>query len=163
MTMQKEIWAVLPQRYPLLLVDKILHMEPHKSVTAIKNVSANENCYRGMIAGASLEAYSYPWSLVIESFAQSAGILLNNLWEGRMATSDHIIMFGVFHDIRFYRLILPGDVMVHKVELLNGFNDSAIIGGTVTVDDELALEVERIIAVIRPKEYFEPKEGGPPW
>lgn len=147
--MQYEIWTVLPQRYPLLLLDKVLSVDSGRSVKAIKNVSVNEYCYEGIGSDACLDDFAYPWSLVIESFAQAAGILLYDLWGERMTSRNYVIMFGAFNNIDFGKSAVPGDVLEHNIQLVKGLDDCVILSGTTTAGNEMVVDVDRIIAVIR--------------
>jgi 3-hydroxyacyl-[acyl-carrier-protein] dehydratase len=144
-----EIKSILPHRYPMLLVDLVLSMEPGKQLIAIKNVTGNEPCFAGLADGLTPDAYAYPNSLVIESFCQSAGILYA-AQQDRINISDHLMLFGSISKFQFHADIFPGQTMEHLVRLEKGLTDSAVFSGEVRVDGKLVAEVERVVVAIRP-------------
>jgi len=152
MLKQHELRKLLPQRYPLLLVDAIVELEPTKSVTAIKCITCNEPCYQGVEDSERLEAYAYPESLIIESFSQSVAPLLQGVWEAKGNSSEHVVMFGSMSKITFLESVFPGDTLRHHAEL--GYHDAntAMISGTVSVGNKTVVTVDRIVAVVRPKD-----------
>ena len=122
MLKQHELRKLLPQRYPLLLVDAIVELEPTKSVTAIKCITCNEPCYQGVEDSERVEAYAYPESLIIESFSQSVAPLLQGVWEAKGNSSEHVVMFGSMSKITFLESVFPGDTLRHHAEL--GYHDA---------------------------------------
>jgi 3-hydroxyacyl-[acyl-carrier-protein] dehydratase len=143
------IKSILPHRYPMLLVDLVLLLEPGKQLSAIKNVTGNEPCYAGLQDGLAPEAYAYPHSLVIESFCQAAGILYSAQDSG-LDTSDKVMLFGSIAKFRFHVDIFPGQTMEHLVRLDKALTDSAVFSGEVRVDGILVAEVDRVVVAIRP-------------
>ena len=106
-----EIMAMLPHRYPFLLVDRVVEFEPNKRVLAIKNVTVNEPFFNGHFPGHPV----MPGVLVIEAMAQASGILtqLSNAIE----RSDNQLYYLVRVDkARFARTVVPGDQL--KLEVM---------------------------------------------
>jgi 3-hydroxyacyl-[acyl-carrier-protein] dehydratase len=105
------IMGMLPHRYPFLLVDRVIELEPHVRLRAIKNVSFNEPYFQGHFP----EHPVMPGVLVIEAMAQAAG-LLTQLSEARAKTADQPLYYLVKVDkARFSRVVVPGDQLVLEV------------------------------------------------
>jgi 3-hydroxyacyl-[acyl-carrier-protein] dehydratase len=106
------IMGMLPHRYPFLLVDRVVALEPHKRLTAIKNVTINEPFFQGHFPGHPV----MPGVLVIEAMAQAAGLLTQLSGSGRSA-DEHALYYLVKVDkARFSRTVEPGDQLVLEVE-----------------------------------------------
>lgn len=106
------IMGMLPHRYPFLLVDRVISLEPHKRLTAIKNVTINEPFFLGHFPGHPV----MPGVLVIEAMAQAAG-LLTQLSEGGVKREDQPLYYLVKVDkARFSRIVEPGDQLLLEVE-----------------------------------------------
>ena len=144
-----EIKQILPHRYPMLLVDSVLSIEPGKEIRAIKNVTGNEACYAGLLDGAPPDAYAYPCSLVIESFCQTAGILYGAALE-RRGGIERILLFGSITAFRFHASAYPGDTLQHHVRVEKLLSDSAMFSGEVLVAGTVIADVERLVVAMRP-------------
>jgi 3-hydroxyacyl-[acyl-carrier-protein] dehydratase len=144
----------------MLLIDRVSEVEEGRKVVAIKNITCNEPCYAELADGSGTELHAYPASLMVESFSQSAGILLFDLWKTKQHAEENIIMFGSMANVTFHRDVGPGDTLQHHVWLDFGAEDSAIISGKVMVGEEEVMSVERIAAVLRPRRQVFPPSGG---
>ncbi len=105
-----DIQNIIPHRYPFLLVDRILEVEPGKRAVGIKNVSANEPFFQGHFPGNPI----MPGVLMVEALAQTvcvAGLLMEEN-KGKLG------MFTGFEDIKFRRPVVPGDVLRLETEIL---------------------------------------------
>jgi beta-hydroxyacyl-ACP dehydratase FabZ len=96
------IQSILPHRYPFLLVDAILEMEPKKRIIGIKNVSANEPYFQGHFPGKPI----MPGVLILESMAQTGGLLLLQEVADR---ENKLLYFVAIDNARFRRPVVPGD------------------------------------------------------
>src|ERR1700720_3703321 len=96
------IQSILPHRYPFLLVDKILEMEPKKRIIGIKNVSVNEPYFQGHFPGKPI----MPGVLILESMAQTGGLLLLQEIPDR---ENKLLYFVAIDNARFRRPVVPGD------------------------------------------------------
>lgn len=147
---------LLPHRFPMLLVDRVLDLVPGRSVTALKAVTRNEQCYRK--AGGCLE---YPQALLIESWGQTAGILAT--WRSgeptEEADADRVMLLGGLTGITFHRPVLPGDVLHHRVRLYRALSDTAIFEGETLCDGEVVMSVERMVMAFRPADRLLPSAG----
>jgi 3-hydroxyacyl-[acyl-carrier-protein] dehydratase len=100
------IEAIIPHRYPFLLVDRITEMEPGKSATGIKNVSANEWFFEGHFPGRKI----MPGVLIVEALAQVAAVaLMKGVMEAGADTEGKLPLFGGIEAMRFRRPVVPGD------------------------------------------------------
>ena len=132
----QEIQRLLPHRYPFLLVDRVLELEPGKSIRAIKNVTVDEPCFQGHFP----EQPIFPGVLVLEVIAQASGLLVFKSPEC-CPKSEHPLLYmlvGV-DDARFKRQVRPGDQMLLDVEMLWMRQRCASFNATVTVDGQLVV------------------------
>lgn len=105
------IMSVMPHRYPLLLVDRVLELEPKKRIVAIKNVTVNEEFFTGHFPGHPV----MPGVLVIEALAQAGGLLLLH---DRAEREDKVIYFTAISKAKFRRPVVPGDQLRLEAEIL---------------------------------------------
>ena len=127
------IASVLPHRYPLLLVDRVLELVPGQRVVAIKNVTRNEPFFDGHFPGNPI----MPGVLVIEAMAQTAALLLLHEMEDR---DQKVLFFSGIEKVRFRRPVVPGDQLRMEVESLRLRTYHSRFRGLATVDGELAVE-----------------------
>ena len=146
-----QLQAVLPQRYPMLLVDRTLDLQAGRSVIAQKNISISEPCYRYCQTVRGADDLAYPSSLIIESFSQAVELLLSSVWDMESAKQDKIVAFGAFQDIVIYGSAYPGDSIVHRVELEYANATSAMFCGHSYVNGVPLLSYKRLIGVVLPK------------
>ena len=106
-----QIMAMLPHRYPFLLVDRVVEFEPNKRVLAIKNVTVNEPFFTGHFPGHPV----MPGVLVIEAMAQASGIL-TQLSNGIERSENQLYYLVRVDKARFARTVVPGDQL--KLEVL---------------------------------------------
>jgi 3-hydroxyacyl-[acyl-carrier-protein] dehydratase len=105
------IMAMLPHRYPFLLVDRVLSFEPHKRLTAIKNVTINEPFFQGHFPGHPV----MPGVLIIEALAQASGVL-TQLSDGGPSVDKPVYYLVKVDKARFSRIVVPGDQLELHVE-----------------------------------------------
>jgi 3-hydroxyacyl-[acyl-carrier-protein] dehydratase len=130
----KGILDSLPHRYPILLVDRVLEIEPGKRIVCLKNVSMNEPYFQGHYPGNPM----MPGVLILEAMAQSGAILLlsDPNFQGRTP------LFGAIDNVRFKRMVIPGDQLIAKLELEWVRGSIGRMKGTSTVDDQLVATME---------------------
>ncbi len=129
-----DILAVMPHRYPFLLIDRVLEME-ECSLRALKNVTMNEPFFQGHFPGTPV----MPGVLVVEAMAQAAGYLLLCQVEDR---DDKLIYFTGIDKCRFRKPVVPGDQLIFEVELVAKRSTFAKIRGRALVDGEVVCEAE---------------------
>ena len=140
-----EIMKILPHRYPMLLVDRVLEIEEGKRIVGIKNVTANEQFFQGHFPGAPV----MPGVLIVEAMAQCGAILFLRDIADR---DQKLFLFGGVDKARFRRPVVPGDQLRLECELVQRRGNSVKIRGTATVDGSVVAEAEMLsIMVERPK------------
>ncbi|HEV7552500.1 MAG TPA: 3-hydroxyacyl-ACP dehydratase FabZ [Candidatus Angelobacter sp.] len=107
-----QIQAILPHRYPFLLIDRVLEIERKKKIVAIKNVTINEPFFAGHFPGFPI----MPGVLIVEAMAQAGGALLLTEVEDR---KDKLMVFTGIEKARFRRPVVPGDQLRIEVVMLN--------------------------------------------
>ena len=130
-----QIMSILPHRYPLLLIDRIVEIERKKRVVAIKNVTANEPHFTGHFPNYPI----MPGVLVVEAIAQAGGALLLTEYSEHERETKLMVFTGI-DDAKFRRPIVPGDQLRIEVNVLNWRSNAVRMRGTVTVDGKLAAE-----------------------
>ena len=130
----KAILDLLPHRYPLLLVDRILEHDPGKRIVGLKNVSMNEPFFQGHFPGNPV----MPGVLQIEAMAQTGAIILMTM----PANRGLVPFFMSMDKVRFRRPVLPGDQLRIEVEPLRIRSRMAACLGRIFVDGQLCCEAE---------------------
>ena len=132
-----EIMNLLPHRYPLLLVDKILEFEEGKSIICIKNVSFNEPFFNGHFPGYPV----MPGVLILEALAQASGLLVFKT-PSLCPPNESLYLFVGIDKARFKRPVVPGDQIELKVEMKKSKRGFAVFNATATVGNEVAASAE---------------------
>lgn len=147
------IKRIIPHRHPILLVDRVLSVEPGARLTALKAVTAAEPCYAAVADDAD---HGYPASLLIESWAQAAVLL--SVWEqpNPDVLAGKVELAGAINDVRFERPVHPGDVLRHEVRMVRAVADTAILAGATTVDGAPAMSVGHFVVALRPIDVLGP-------
>ena len=139
------IQALLPHRYPFLLVDRVVELEPNKRVLAYKNVSANENFFNGHFPGQPV----MPGVLVIEALAQAGG-LLTQLSRDASSTENKLFYLVKVDGAKFSRMVVPGDRLDLEVILKRTIRNMALYQGIARVDGEQAACADILCAEVKP-------------
>jgi 3-hydroxyacyl-[acyl-carrier-protein] dehydratase len=137
-----QIMEILPHRYPFLLIDRIVELEPGKRVVGIKNVTANEPQFTGHFP----ERPIMPGVLMVEALAQAGAVAVLSLPEYR----GKLALFAGIDACRFRRTVVPGDTLRLEVTLekLRGMFGRALAVATVAGD----VAVEATISFIIPRD-----------
>ncbi len=139
------IMGMLPHRYPFLLVDRVIELEPGKRVRAIKNVSFNEPFFQGHFPGHPV----MPGVLVIEAMAQAGGLLTQLSHPGEEDGEEKHFYLVKVDNARFSRMVVPGDQLVLDVSLKRTIRNMALYEGRASVDGQLAASAEILCAEAR--------------
>ncbi len=139
----KDIQNILPHRYPFLLVDRIIALEPGQSIVGIKNISINEPFFQGHFPGRPI----MPGVLIAEALAQVGGIL------ALLATPENMGKPSLFlmslDKVRFRQPVVPGDQLRLEVKTLRSgkkfwkMHGQALVDGTVVAEGEMVAAVGR--------------------
>jgi beta-hydroxyacyl-ACP dehydratase FabZ len=132
-----EIMKILPHRYPMLLIDRILEIEPGKRVVGLKNVSANEQFFQGHFPGAPV----MPGVLIVEAMAQCCAVLALREIDDR---ERKLFLFGGIDKARFRRPVVPGDQLRLECEILQRRSNTLRMRGVATVDGVVVAEAEML-------------------
>jgi beta-hydroxyacyl-ACP dehydratase FabZ len=129
-----QIRAILPHRYPFLLVDRIVEMEPER-IVGIKQVTANEPHFTGHFPDFPV----MPGVLIVEAMAQCAGVLVLQQMPDR---ENKLVLLVAIDYARFRRPVVPGDTLRMEMKILKRKASVAKMSGVATVDGLVVAEVE---------------------
>ncbi len=136
-----EIQKILPHRYPFLLVDRIVEIEPGKRIVGIKNVTANEEFFLGHFPGKPV----MPGVLIVEAMAQVGGVLLLKDVPDR---ENKLVYFMGIDEARFRRPVVPGDQLRMELEVLRLKQSTCKLQGKAFVDGQLVAEAVVMSAMV---------------
>ena len=136
----QEIMALLPHRYPFLLIDKVLDYTPGESLTALKNVTINEPIFTGHFPGMPI----FPGVLILEALAQATGILGFKTVTER--SENELYLFAAIDDARFKKPVVPGDTMILEVKFLKERRNMWKFYGEAKVDGVIVCSAELMCA-----------------
>jgi 3-hydroxyacyl-[acyl-carrier-protein] dehydratase len=139
-----EIQQIIPHRYPMLLVDRIIELEPLKRAVGIKNVTINENFFLGHFPDEPV----MPGVLLIEAMAQVGGIamLYPKEYRGKLA------VFAGIDRVKFRRPVVPGDQLRMVAEIIKLRGSMGKVWGEAYVDEQLVAEGEFLFALLPQKQ-----------
>lgn len=138
----QEIMAILPHRYPFLLIDRVVELEPGVRAVAEKLVSANEPQFQGHFPGNPL----MPGVLIVEAMAQAGAVAALSLPEH----AGKLVLFAGIDACRFKRVVRPGEILRLEVRLERMRRGVGRGSGRATVGDELACEAGLLFALTNP-------------
>lgn len=137
------IQALLPHRYPFLLVDRVVELEAHKRILAYKNVSNNEPFFNGHFPGRPV----MPGVLVIEALAQAGGLLTQ--LSNQSGTDGKLFYLVKVDNAKFSRMVVPGDRLDLEVTLKRVIRNMAMYSGIAMVDGQQAACAEILCAEVK--------------
>ena len=136
-----EIMALLPHRYPFLLIDRVLEIERKQRIVAIKNVTINEPHFQGHFPDYPI----MPGVLMVEAIAQTGGALLLNEINDR---DQKLMVFTGIENARFRRPVVPGDQLRIEVTVLQWRSRAVKMLGNITVDGKLVCDATVMCQVV---------------
>jgi 3-hydroxyacyl-[acyl-carrier-protein] dehydratase len=136
----QEIMALLPHRYPFLMIDRVLDFTPGESLTAIKNVTINEPIFTGHFPTMPI----FPGVLILEALAQATGILGFKTVTER--SENELYLFAAIDEARFKKPVVPGDQMVLEVKFLKERRNLWKFYGEAKVDGQVVCSAELMCA-----------------
>lgn len=128
-----EIMKFLPHRYPFLLVDRIIDLQPDICITGIKNVTINEPFFQGHFPGQPI----MPGVLIIEAMAQVAGVLAFS-----SGMKNKLVYFMSIEKAKFRRPVVPGDQIRLEIKVLQQRGNVWKFSGAALVEDKIAAEAD---------------------
>lgn len=138
----REILEILPHKYPFLLIDRILKLEPGKRATGIKSVTINEHFFQGHFPDYPI----MPGVLIIEAMAQLGGVLAFKSDGGK----DKLVYFLGIDKAKFRKPVFPGDQIQFEVEVIQRRLNVWKLKGSASVEGKLVCEAE-LMAMITEK------------
>ena len=136
-----EIMKVLPHRYPMLLVDRIVECDNEKRIVGIKNVTMNEPFFQGHFPGHPV----MPGVLIVEAMAQTGGLLLLDQVDD---AEGKIVYFMSLDGVKFRRPVIPGDQLRFEVEMLKFRGKTCRMKGVAYVAGQPVAEAEMMAAIV---------------
>jgi 3-hydroxyacyl-[acyl-carrier-protein] dehydratase len=143
-----EVLKYLPQRFPVLMIDRVKECEPGKRIVAIKNVSANEPHFQGHFPGRPI----MPGVLILEAMAQAAGVLVFSA-QGTVQQSERSVYYYVGIDnARFKKPVVPGDQLELEVIFERALRGIGKFSCVARVDGQTVAEAT-ILCSVRPVDH----------
>jgi 3-hydroxyacyl-[acyl-carrier-protein] dehydratase len=133
----QEILAHLPHRYPMLLIDRVLSVDPGKEIVALKNVTINEPFFAGHFPHHPV----MPGVLIVEAMAQAAAILAFRTFNLK-SDSGSVYYFVGIDEARFKKPVLPGDQLILKAQILRNLRGIWKFSAQALVGDKLVSEAQ---------------------
>lgn len=143
----EDILRFLPHRYPFLLVDRVLEMEPSKRIVALKNVTYNEEFFQGHFPDVRI----MPGVLIVEAMAQAGGILLFHSIE---KPETKFVLFSKIDNMKFRRPVVPGDQIRIEAEVLKWKNRFYYLRAKALVEGHVAAEGDMVASMLEREEFY---------
>ncbi|MDR2081046.1 MAG: 3-hydroxyacyl-ACP dehydratase FabZ [Campylobacteraceae bacterium] len=136
----KEIQEILPHRFPFLLIDRVLELEPGVSIAAYKNVTIGEQIFQGHFPGHPI----YPGVMIIEGMAQAGGVLAfkSMCSETQKTVQNKVVYFMSIDNAKFRVPVTPGDRLEYKLNVLKHKGNIWVLDAKAYVDSKLVAEAE---------------------
>lgn len=135
------IMQYLPHRYPMLLVDRIVHFEPGRRIVGIKNVTINEPFFQGHYPGHPI----MPGVLIIEAMAQVGGLLI---MEEVQDPAEKVVYFMTMNNVKWRRPVTPGDTLVFELEMVQFRGHTCKMHGKAFVEGQLVSEADFMARIV---------------
>ncbi len=137
----EQILGVMPHRYPMLLVDRIVEIHGKDRIVGIKNVTINEPFFQGHFPGHPI----MPGVLIVEAMAQVGGLLLLGQVDN---PGNKVVYFMAIDNVKFRRPVVPGDQIRFELEMLQFRGNNCRMRGVGYVDGQVAAEAEMLARVV---------------
>jgi beta-hydroxyacyl-ACP dehydratase FabZ len=147
-----EIRGILPHRFPFLLVDRIIEMEPDR-IVGIKNVTHNEPHFTGHFPDFPV----MPGVLIVEAMAQTAGVLVLRSIPDR---ANKLVLLVAIENARFRRPVVPGDCLRMEMKVIKRKASVAKMAGVATVNGVIVAEAEVMCKLADKEEKQNPETAG---
>ena len=134
------IMKLIPHRYPMLLVDRILEVEPRVRAKGLKNVTMNEAFFQGHYPGQPI----MPGVLILEAMAQTGAVIMLS----DQSLQGMVPVIGAIDEVKFRRQVKPGDQLIMDLELLWFKKNVGRVKGVASVEGQMAAQMEMTFMVI---------------
>ncbi|MFB7507282.1 3-hydroxyacyl-ACP dehydratase FabZ family protein [Streptomyces broussonetiae] len=145
-----EIRGTIPHAHPMLLVDRVLDLDPYDRIVTSKAITGSESCYARLAPDAGARALRYPPSLLIESWGQGGALLWLRRERAKGQPGGTAPILAAVRGITFHRGVHPGDTLRHTVRIDQYTAAGVIMSGQTHRGDELVAEIGEALAVLRP-------------
>jgi 3-hydroxyacyl-[acyl-carrier-protein] dehydratase len=139
-----EIKRMIPHRYPFLMIDRVVNIDPNRSAIGIKNVTANEPHFEGHFPSQPV----MPGVLIVEAMAQTAAVLVVRTLD--VIDHDMLVYFMTIDNTKFRRTVVPGDTVELHVEVQRRRGKVWKFRGVARVGDEVCAESEFTAMIMEP-------------
>ena len=136
----QDILELLPHRYPFLLVDRVLDLQPGERIVGLKNITFNEEFFQGHFPGQPV----MPGVLIIESMAQVAGLMILSVPEHR----GKLAYIGAIENVRFRKPALPGDTLITEAHIVKLRGSIGKVRMTARVEGVVVAECQMTFALM---------------
>ena len=140
----RDILQILPHRYPMLLVDRVIEMEEGKRIVGIKNVTMNEPFFQGHFPDHPI----MPGVLLIEAMAQVGGVMLMGSIQKGPEGQDKVVYFMSLDNVKFRRPVVPGDQVRFELDLIQHKERASRMRGVGYVDGHVVVEAEMMARIV---------------
>ena len=137
----QDILGILPHRYPMLLVDRILEIEGHQRIVGLKNVTINEPFFQGHFPGHPI----MPGVLIVEAMAQVGGLLLMGAVD---EPEGKVVYFMSIDNVKFRRPVVPGDQLILELEMIKFRGKTCQMRGVARVNSQVVAEADMTARVV---------------
>jgi 3-hydroxyacyl-[acyl-carrier-protein] dehydratase len=148
----EEVRRLLPQKFPFLMVDKVIELEKGKRAVGVKNISGNEIHFLGHFPHMAV----FPGALILEGIAQTAILLFCKTYEGEVSAlndPDVLFFFGAVN-ARFLKVVVPGDQLQMEVLIEKAYSTGGMIKGVARVDGQIVAKGDMTFGVKRRSEML---------
>ncbi len=149
--------TILPHRFPMLLVDRILEMDPGKRAVGLKNITVNEDVFNGHFPQKAI----MPGVLLLEAMAQVGGVMLLALPDQK----GKLTFLTGIDNVKFRKPVVPGDTLISEVTVLRFRGRNGKVSCIGKVDGDVVVEAEMMFSLIdppavEPNKQDDEEEGG---
>lgn len=138
----EEIKRLIPQRFPFIMLDKVIELDPGKRTVAIKNISGNDMVFLGHFP----EKAVMPGALIIEAMAQASIILFATSEKNKPGDKKPLYYFGSVK-ARFFHPVVPGDQLKIQVDNVKSLPSGAYVTGAAFVEEKKVAEADLVFSV----------------
>jgi 3-hydroxyacyl-[acyl-carrier-protein] dehydratase len=131
----EEVKTHLKQRFPFIMVDRVLELEPGKRIKTLKNITGNEIQFLGHFSDFAI----MPGTLIIEAIGQSASLLFSHA-TGKGMNAREFMALAAVESMRFLAPVLPGHTMLMEIRVLKATDEAALAEGVVRVDEAVVAQ-----------------------
>jgi 3-hydroxyacyl-[acyl-carrier-protein] dehydratase len=131
----EEVKAHLKQRFPFIMVDRVLELEPGKRIKTLKNVAGNEIQFLGHFPDFAI----MPGTSIIEAIGQSASLLFSHT-TGKGTIAKEFMALAAVDKMRFIVPVLPGHTILMEINVLKATDEAALVEGVARVDDTVVAQ-----------------------